>query len=618
MLAAQRAYGAEGSVETMAGAAFGQAFGNGMLRPCVAALRAIGRGRYHLVADIRLDNRDELLSDLGPDAASAAHDDDASLLLRAWMRWREATLERLVGDFAFALFDQAERRLTLARDHTGQRPLFFARQDGFVAFSSMPSGLLACPLVRTRFDYPRLAAMLVGIPDSTDATYFAGIHRVLPGHSAIFSAASHVQRSYWSPPRSRTSLSDDDYVDGYRTVLNQAVAARLPETPGALGVHLSSGYDSGAVAATAARLSGRTRPIAFTSAPRLDFDGPVPRGRIADESTLAALTAERYGMEHVVIRPTGGVLGNLRRHAQLYQQPDRNIINMEWWSAILGAARDRGISTMLTGQAGNMTLHAGGLTSLADLIGAGEWFGWWREARAAAARSDVRWRGVLLNSFQGTMPPALVHGLKRLFKGTPNLVEQSFVRDHWLDGVRRSEHATTFVSSGDSYQNRLDIIRTMDVGVFRKGALAEAGIDERDPLADRRVIDFSFTLPPHQMLRHGVSRPLARRALTGILPAETLDSKLRGYQGADWYERLTQADAYAVLEEVTPNAAVNELLDVRKIRRAIEHWPRGDWAHQGVKTIYRNSLTIALSTAVFLSLHEPLMAGLPEQSALRP
>lgn len=611
MLYAQRDYGCHKlSTRNVAEATFGGALSGHGADDDFDATPLIEGDRFLLVADIRLDNRDELIRDLDAGAAQSRHETDSSILFRAWIRWKERCLDRIVGDFAFAVWDEVERTLTLARDHTGQRPLFYARKAGLIAFSSMPSGLLGCPLLRSGFDYEKLALMLVGATDSSETTYFEGINRVCPGHVTVFSATSQTERRYWTPPRDHLSLSPGEYVEAYRAVLDQAVGARMRRKVTPLGVHLSSGYDSSAVAATAARLSGESRPFAFTAAPRLGFDGPVPRGRIADESRLAALTANLHGMEHIVVRPTTGVLTNLRRHAALYQEPDRNIINAEWWSAILCTARDLGISTLLTGQAGNLTLHAGGLPSLADWVHAGQWRTWWSEARAAAARSDVRWRGVLMNSFEGRLAPSLVRGLNRVFKGAVDTIEHSFMRDQWLGQCRSSaRNSIGFRATGDSYQDRLNTIRVMDVGVFRKGALAEAGIDGRDPMADRRLIDFSFTLPPDQLLHRGVSRPLARRALADRVPAEVLNAPLRGYQGADWYERLNRAEAYAVLEEVSTSPAVNELLDLGKIRRAIEDWPSEGSARQRVRTIYRTGLMIALSTAVFLQLFESSMRG---------
>jgi asparagine synthase (glutamine-hydrolysing) len=610
MLEAQRAYGsADVATRDLSGATFGRTLTHHVPEDIFDRQPLTDGERYLLVADIRLDNREELIRDLRGDLAEAADLSDADVLLHAWRRWQERSLDRIVGDFAFALFDTAERRLFLARDPTGQRPLFYARQDDMVAFASMPSGLLACPPLRTVFRFERLASMLVGLPDPGEGTYFEGICRVLPGHLAIITSQSAVQKVHWTPSNDHLRLSDEEFVQAYEDVLDTAVRSRLRREAGHVGVQLSSGYDSNAVAATAARLSDE-RIIALTSAPRLGFSGAVPRGRIADESGLAELTARMHGMQHLVIRPTTGVLSHLRSHSRLFQEPDRNVTNMEWWSAILAAGRELGVSTMLTGQFGNVTIHAGGLPILAEWVRRGEWAQWWSEARAASRRPGVRWRGVLINSFEGWLPFSLVQGLRRAFLGEPKLTEHSFLRDHWQLRVQAMARQETCArSSGDPYQDRLALIRMSDAGLFRKGALAESGIEERDPTADRRLIDFSFTLPPEQLLHRGVWRPLARRALAGRLPQAVINAPLRGYQGADWFERINPAQAREMLEEIASSASVQELLDLPAIEKAIEAWPAEGQTNERFTTIYRTRLTRALSAGVFLQEFEPLVGA---------
>jgi asparagine synthase (glutamine-hydrolysing) len=526
------------------------------------------------------------------------------------MRWQESCLDRLVGDYAFALWDAAEQRLTLGRDPTGQRPLFVAAAAGAVSFASMPTGLLKSPFVRTGFRLERMASAALGISDFSEATYFEAISRVLPGHIADVDSTGVKQRRYWSPRLDPLAMSDSEFVDAYHEQLERAVRPTLRRKSGAIGTHLSSGFDSSAITATAARLSGSSKPIAFTSAPRPGFTGPVQKARIADEAALAALTAEMYGLEHVVVRPAGGVLQLLRDHAHFYQEPNRNVVNMEWWSAIHQSARHRGISTLLTGQMGNFGVHAGGLPILAEWVRRGDWLEWWRQARSAVGSGRARWRGVLMNSFESWLDPHLVRLLYRRFMGVPSDSEQSYLQDHWLEKLRGpSLHSARQLLKGTPYERRLMLIRTEDIAVHRKGAIAEAGIDERDPLANRRLIEFSLRLPPEQLLHRGVWRPLAKRALAGRIPDAVLNAELRGYQGADWFERVSKPEALAIIEEISMSSTVTDLLDLRKIRRDIERWPAGGSADLYFQMIFRTRLTAALSMGVFLQEFQPLVSG---------
>ncbi len=92
-------------------------------------------GATLLVADARLDNRDDLCEALGIPPTEARALADPAIVLRALERWDEAAVERLQGDFAFAFWDSRRQRLLLARDFMGQHPLHYARRDGFFAFA---------------------------------------------------------------------------------------------------------------------------------------------------------------------------------------------------------------------------------------------------------------------------------------------------------------------------------------------------------------------------------------------------------------------------------------------------------------------------------------------------
>src|SRR5664279_3722444 len=138
MLAAQEMYGPDARGEWSEG---GIALGRRLMRllpedkfdrqPLIG-----GGGQYVLVADLRLDNREELAAALQIPDAMARGMCDAAILLAAFERWEEACVDHLIGDYAFALWDKNRRRLLLARDPLGTQPLHYHRGNGFVAVAS--------------------------------------------------------------------------------------------------------------------------------------------------------------------------------------------------------------------------------------------------------------------------------------------------------------------------------------------------------------------------------------------------------------------------------------------------------------------------------------------------
>jgi asparagine synthase (glutamine-hydrolysing) len=604
ILSAQRHYGPDDqSVATSGNAAFGRSlfrllpedeFDN---QPLVN-----GAGQRMLVADLRLDNREELLRLLG--CGSGASLSDSELLFRAYEAWGERLFDHVLGDFAFALWDAPRRLLILARDPAGQRPLYYHLGRGFVAFASMPRALHALDEIECAADLRQLAGFVADIPAERSSTFFRDIARVASGCLVKITPAGVKQESFWTlPDRELRFPRQADYVEAFREQLERATRVRLRRARGSVGAHLSGGLDSGAVAATAARILNPEKLLALTSAPRIGFSGPLPRGRIGDESPLAAATAAMHpNMEHLVVRPAGASpLDSLGEDSGLFQEPVGLPCNQVWLSAVGRNAHERGVSVMLTGEVGNVTISAGGIGMLADFIRTGRWLRWWAAARASAAVDDVRWRAVLGASFGPWVPRRTWNLLTRLNSGyAGGGVGVSFLQDEWREAVAPAarERSRGGRPEKDNRRLRLRLLQDQDMGAFRKGALARWQIDERDPTADRRLAEFCFSLPPDQLIGEGRTRRLARLALADRLPASVLNGR-RGYQYADWYEALSRDRLRLELEALEASRTAASLLDFGRLRRLVDRWPAEGWETQPVIATYRLGLLRALSAARF-------------------
>lgn len=178
-------------------------------------VQPIATGDKLLIADIRLDNRLDLLEALGTESSEARGLADSAILARAWLKWGEDSLQRIVGDFAIAIYDGATRKLTLARDPTGQRPLFYAENAGGIAFASMPSGLLALECNRRGFDYQVLAQVLSDVRPQPEASYFNGVHRVPAGHVLTWTNGAIASHRYWQPSRTPLILNRQSAAQEY-------------------------------------------------------------------------------------------------------------------------------------------------------------------------------------------------------------------------------------------------------------------------------------------------------------------------------------------------------------------------------------------------------------------
>jgi asparagine synthase (glutamine-hydrolysing) len=221
---------------------------------------------------------------------------DTEAILHAYEEWGEACVERLIGMFAFAVWDPARRQLFVARDRLGIKPLYYAWEGGRLLFASEIKALLEHPALERVVDrqavYDYIGYEFVPGP----RTMFAGIHKLQPGHSLVLRAGQIATRRYWDLRFERVDLGWEEAKRRIVELLRKSVERRLmSDVP--LGVFLSGGVDSSSVLATMSQLTSQ-KIRTFT----IGYDDPS-----FSELEYARAVAKRFGTEHteVMIRPVG-------------------------------------------------------------------------------------------------------------------------------------------------------------------------------------------------------------------------------------------------------------------------------------------------------------------------
>jgi asparagine synthase (glutamine-hydrolysing) len=250
-------------------------FGHTMLRTTREAAKesqpASLDNRYWITADVRLDSRADLIKNLQAkgEKVDGREITDPGLLLHAYRAWGDSCVDYLRGDFAFAIWDAAERELFCARDHFGIKPFFYVVKEKQFLFSNTLNCLRAHPDVSEELNDAAIGDFLLfGLNCEIATTAFCDIQRLPPAHLLSITPNSLKVRCFWSPPTGSCIRykRDEEYVEQFCDLFKLSVADRLRTSP--VGLFLSGGLDSGAIAAMANEVSragdGETSLYAYT------------------------------------------------------------------------------------------------------------------------------------------------------------------------------------------------------------------------------------------------------------------------------------------------------------------------------------------------------------------
>jgi asparagine synthase (glutamine-hydrolysing) len=558
----------------------------------------------YLVADLRLDNRDELARKLDiPDADGLP---DLAILLKAWDRWGSDCLEHLLGAFAFAVWDPTRKELFAARDHTGERPLFYHQTSGQFALASMPAGLLALPFVSAEPDEQHLVDWMSLSPQDPASSAFAQIKTVPPAHFLRVRSGHFECRPYWHPCDAAPIRyrRDSDYAEALTDLLDRATLPRL-RTIGEVGSQLSAGLDSSSVAATAARLLDPPhRLTAFTAVPQPGFPGEGVPGRISNEGFAAAEVARLYpNMDHVQVHSANyDLLAELEAWTEAIGDLPTNGINFLWFSAILDQARSRGINVLLHGTFGNFTISQSGRDQMQSFFRSGRWPRLFRFANSLRTHGEMPFRQSFFHATNGLIPMALKRRLRPGISTLtpdftsihPELAEKYHLRERFVDEA--------YADLPDLETQRRHAFDQYDFGPTNAGIAARFGVEPRDPLGDKRIFEFCFAIPPEQYVVDNQSRSLIRRAMRGRLPHSTLQRFARGQQGADWYLTVERAlpSFRQELELQRESALASRFVDLPRLQYLVDNFPTSGFQTNEIADSWNFALTRGITLGNFL------------------
>ncbi len=578
-------------------------------------------GRYLGLFDGRLYNRNELLARYDLDIENRSQTADSTLAFLLLAKFGISCLSDFRGDFACVVVDQKEQRLILVRDFLGIRPLFWARGENCIAFSSMPKGLFVVPGIQRAVCDEALTDYMCLLPMEAETSFFQNIFRVPPASYLEFEGSRKKQTRYHSFRRRQEAwvISEDETMERFCEVLQTAVNRRIGGT-GNIAAHLSSGLDSSTVVALAATELRKTnrRLVAITSSPDSDRKLKLPKRYHGDESVGARAVAELFdNVDHKIIGShLADGLSSLSEYVELLDRSPLNPCNVGWALASQKLAVSAGARVLLTGTRGNYSISYHGIPRLPRLLGRGKLLELWGEFKAIKRRNHrVTARSLLAYCLSAYLPSffwSYVRKRRGLKKRSLN--EYSPIRSELLSEREIAARAKSkgfdlsYRPSADGWKGRVEALRRFDSGEFAAAANAD-GIELRHPLADQDLIEFCLQLPESYFFRDGLQAWILRCSMRNLLPSEVLDSPTLGLQAADWYLELAEVreSLQVELESLRGNSRVQNFLDSDCLQDALGNWEQDlqgiDFEEFEVK--YRLRMLRGLSVASFVRYTEP-------------
>lgn len=491
---------------------------------------------------------------------------DTEVILKAYGCFGIECLHRFRGMFAFAIWDARARRLFLAVDRFGIKPLYVYEADGRFAFSSELRTLLKSGLVPAEVEPLGVESFLAYGTVQAPLTMVKGVQAMLPGQYLLYDVArrSSERITYWQPARSASREETgrpEQIVERMREILADSVAQHLvSDVP--VGLFLSGGVDSSAIVALAnAHCDGALQSFSVTFAEE----------RFSEEK-YSDLIAERYCRHHTRIRMGAEDLaGFLPGALEAMDQPTIDGINVY---AISQAVRQRGIKVVLSGQGGDEVF--GGYSSfrqIPQMLAAQAVFG--RLPRllrsVGAATADVvlrqHWIGSKIGQFLRSDRDRLATYLtwRQLFSLRS--------RERLLPGRRDvgvvnglptqvAEAVTARIKELDAF----DCVSVLELQLFLANTLLRDGdfmsmahgLEVRVPFLDHRIVEFALSVPSALKSARGVPKPLLLRAMGESLPSQIWQRPKMGFflPWDSWLRRRLRPQIEDVLESFPEDNAL--------------------------------------------------------------
>lgn len=531
-----------------------------------------------ITADARLDNRQELISWLKLDETRKPLS-DSQIILEAYQKWGRDCPQKLLGDFAFAIWDESQQQLFCARDFFGIKPFYYYYSDRAFGFASEIKALFCIPEVPKRLNELQVGQYLISNLDDKEITFYQNIFRLPPASSLTVTVDGQSKQRYGTldPDRELQLNSEGEYAEAYQVLFKQAVDSRLRSCV-RIGSMLSGGLDSSSICCTARDLlqdQNSDRKLHTFSG--IFPDLPPEDLVYADERVYMDAVLDTGNFIPHQVR--GDLLSPLYQQDQIFAHTDEPYMGPNYYLnwALYEQAQQQGVKVLLDGIDGDTTVSHG-FERFADLAHHHKWRTILREARlysqkmrshsASVSPASIIWQLSIV-----PLIPQIYGDLWQKLKGANPWYDASLIAPDFARSLNLKERVYQLNESQIPQDTaRQKHWHAMNIGIHPyvleladKGNSA-FGIEPRYPFFDKRLVEFCLSVPAERKFRNGWTRYLARIGMRGILPQVVQSRFSKADLGRNFRRKLVNEERHTLTSLISNCERIAPYVDLSKLK----------------------------------------------------
>ena len=510
-------------------------------------IKSINGNKFILVYNGELYNTDEIRNTLIKEGYSFDSYSDTEVLLTSYIHWGYKCIEYINGIYAFAILDERNKSLFLARDPLGVKPLFYTIKDNSFIFGSEIKTLLAHPEVKPILTKQGLTEIFgLGPGRAIGSGVFKDIYEIPPAHCGIFTPYDFTVEEYWRVKCEIHTETLDETAEHVKTLLYDAIKRQLvADVP--VGTFLSGGLDSSAISAIAAKEFKKQGKVLDTYS--IDYEDNEKYFKANEfqpnsDSAWALKMKDYIGSNHKgIINSNEDLANTLVDAVKANDLPGMADIDSSLYLFCKEVRKDKTVA--LSGEC-------------ADEIFGG--YPWYRR------EEDIN-----ANTFPWSKS---VSERNKILSGDLKKLDlDSFVKEHYENTLREVPH----INGESKYASRMRELFYLNIKWFmitlltRKDRMSMANsLEVRVPFADYRLVQYAFNIPPEMRFCDDREKGILRRALTGILPKDIVDRKKSPYPKTHnpKYTVIVQKWLKGILND--PTSPILELIDIPVVSEIVE------------------------------------------------